>query len=60
MASSTVPMRAWPLMSSRRTSLITVPNSSTNVNTATVSSSAASTWNVRYLCSVLIELMIYD
>ena len=42
-----VSSRAWPLMSAGRISLSTLPMSSTNVNTATVSTSEASTWRVR-------------
>ena len=49
-----MPSRAWPLMSRGRISLSTLPSSSTKVNTATVSNNEASTWRVRYLCSVFI------
>ena len=43
---------AWPLISRGRISLRTLPINSTKVNTATVSTNEASTWPVRYLCSV--------
>ena len=47
MASSTLSRRAWPLTSMGRISLSTLPMSSTNVNTATVRNSEASTSRVR-------------